>query len=586
MEVTKDKEMKKESNIRFILRKSGAHKYKIYLSAFSSAIASLCKLAPYVLVYKIITEIIEKNPDINSIKNYTILTAIAVILNILFTVIGLASSHMAAFSILYKLRLDSVEHLGHLNLGFFRRNSIGSIKKSLDEDIEKLELFIAHQIPDLFESLVIPIAVIIYLLYLKWWLALLLLVPFILATATQAWMYKSYNESMKEYNYYLKKLHGTIIQYIHGMNVFKAFNLTAKNFKNYVDIVHEYLKYWIKICDKSISTYVFGMELIDSGGILVVIPIGGLLYLSGGLDLPSFVMFLLLGTVFLNSFLKILNLGGNLSMLLMGAENVRKILEENPQYDSKATESKQTIEKGVIEFKNVNFAYEDKNVIKDFSLKIEENTTIALVGPSGSGKTTIGMLIGRFWDIEEGDILIDGKSLKEIPMSELMNSTSFVFQDVFMLNDSIFNNIMLGMDRTEEEIISACKNAQIHDFIMSLPDGYNTIIGEDSGIKLSGGEKQRISIARAILKDAKIVVLDEVTSYSDIDNERNIQKALKNLLKNKTAVIIAHRLYTIKGSDNIVVLDEGRIAEQGTHDKLLKEKGLYYNLWNRGDEYV
>ncbi len=541
-EKMKKYEKREEHNIKFILKRAGAHKYKIYLSALFSALSALCKLVPYVLIYHIITEIIKESPDMEIIKRYTFYTAIAAVVGVLFTMICLASSHIAAFSILYKLRIDAVEHLGKLNLGFFRRNSIGGIKKSLDEDVEKLELFIAHQIPDLFESIVVPVAVIIYLFYIKWWLALLLFVPFIIVLVSQMRIYKRYGEKMVEYNFYLKKLHGTIVQYIHGMNVFKAFNLTANSFRNYVDVVKSYLKFWIEICDMTIPVYVFGMEVVDTGGLLIVIPIGGLLYLSGGITLPGFVMFLLLGTVFLNSFNRIMNLGGNLRMLLMGAENVRDILETEIQDSDKKSEETEiskdrNISSGEIVFDNVTFAYDEKPVIKELSLKIEPNTTAALVGPSGSGKTTLGMLIGRFWDVNEGKILIDGNSISEIPMSELMENTSFVFQDVFMLNDTIYNNVILGMEREEDEVIEACKNAQIHDFIITLPDGYNTVIGEGSGIKLSGGEKQRISIARAILKDSKIVVLDEVTSYSDIDNERNIQKALRNLLKDKTAVI-------------------------------------------------
>ncbi|WP_408641319.1 ABC transporter ATP-binding protein [Sporanaerobacter acetigenes] len=306
------------------------------------------------------------------------------------------------------------------------------------------------------------------------------------------------------------------------------------------------------------------------------------MFLTNGLSLSSFVVFLLLSSVFLTSFQKLTELGANFAMLICGAENVRKIMETKPQDNFGEISMANTY--GKIQFENVNFKYEDEYVLKNFSLNVEPNSTIALVGPSGSGKTTAGMLVGRFWDVDEGKILIDGKDIKEYKQESLMENTAFVFQDVFMLNDTVYNNILMGMDRTEEEVIEAAKKAQIHDFIMSLEDGYQTVVGENTGIKLSGGEKQRISIARAILKDVKIVVLDEVTSYSDIENEKKIQDALKNLLKNKTAIIIAHRLYTIKNVDKIVVLDEGRIVEQGKHEDLINRNGLYNRLWNIGME--
>lgn len=270
-------------------------------------------------------------------------------------------------------------------------------------------------------------------------------------------------------------------------------------------------------------------------------------------------------------------------MLLEGAGKVRIILEEKVQSEGCKNLNKEI--KGEIEFDNISFKYDENEVIKDLSLIIESKNVVALVGPSGSGKTTLGQVVGRFWDVDKGKITIDGIDIRDIKMEELMNNVSFVFQNVFMLQDSILENIKMGSDKSMEQVIEASKKAQIHDFIVSLPKGYNTSLGE-TGIKLSGGEKQRISIARAILKDSPIIILDEVTSYSDIENESKIQEALRSLLKNKTAIIIAHRLYTIKNADKIVVLDEGKIIEQGTHDYLMNKKGLYRHLWDVYDYEV
>jgi ATP-binding cassette subfamily B protein len=469
--------------------------------------------------------------------------------------------------------------MGKLGLGFFQERSSGQIKKALDEDIEKLELFIAHQIPDLAESIITPLVVIIYLMQINFWLSLILFIPFLLSLLLQAWIFKGYEETMTNYNQVLKIMHGTIVEYIHGMRVFKAFNLSATNFKKYTRTVDEYLKYWIKICDDTIKSYTIGLTIIDTSGLLLTIPVGGLLYLSGKLDFSGFVMFLLLSTVFLTAFLKILSMSGNLARLLTGADNIREMMEVPA-----LTNGDEYLEDilGEVAFQKVTFAYDEKNVLENLSFTLKPNTVTALVGPSGSGKTTVGMLLGRFWDISQGSITIDGKELQALALDSLMEKTAFVFQDVFMLNDTILNNIRLGMDKTEEEVFVACQKAQIHDFILTLPNDYGTVIGEKSGIKLSGGEKQRIAIARALLKDAQIVILDEVTAYSDIENEKNIQLALRNLLLNRTGLIIAHRLYTIQNEDQILVLDEGQLVEQGTHRELLAKEGLYQRLWQKG----
>lgn len=572
----------KKSSILFIVRNSGHHKYKIILSIIFGVISSILKLSLYFLLYHILIELTAEVTNDILIKKYVMYTMIAVVLSVIFQFLCLGMSHISAFSILYEIRKKVVKHLGLINLGFFRKNTIGQIKKAVDEDIEKLEIFIAHQIPDLIESIVVPFVVISYLLTINWKLALYLFIPFLLSLAIQASMFKGYNLRIETYNKLLKKMHGTIVQYIHAMNILKAFNLTARNFKVYKDTVNEYLKVWLEMCNLTVGKYSLGMTIVDSGGLFIAITVGGVFYLNGKLDFAGLVIFLLLGSVFLTSFLKIMNLGTNLAVLLAGAENVNYILETEKQEND--GEFKNKIILGNIDFKNVSFSYDKKEILKNFNLEIPAKKITALVGPSGSGKTTIGMLIGRFWDIQSGNISIDGIRVKNISLEKIMENVAFVFQDTFMLNDTIYKNIILGMNKTKEEVIEACKKAQIHDFILGMENGYDTKIGEDSGIKLSGGEKQRISIARAILKNAKIVVLDEVTSYSDVENEKLIQKSIENLLKEKTAIIIAHRLYTIKNADNIVVLNFGKIVEQGKHQELIEKEGFYKKMWDIGIE--
>jgi len=575
-----DAKIKQQSNLGFILKMSGKHKCKIIASCTLSVVSALLNLSPYFLMQAILASLIDSTVDSSSLLSLVIWTSGLIVASVVINFFAFAFSHITAFSILHEIRIKTIEHLGCLNLGFFRENSSGEIKKALDEDVQKLEIFLAHQIPDLAESIITPIVLFIFLLTIKWYLALTLLVPFIFVISIQSYLFSGYSEKVAAYNELKKRLHTTIVEYVSGIKIFKAFNLTAKRFKNYSSVVNEYLSHWVRMCDSSIKPYSMGICIIDASALLILIPLGGFLFMKGSLLGSSFVMFLLLGSVFLAGFLKLAMLGESLSMLLVGAENVRKILETKTQ-QSGTIELDERGAKEDIEFKNVNFKYKEKYVIKNLSLILKAGTVTALVGPSGSGKTTLGTLIGRFYDVDEGGVYIGRKNVKDFTIDSLLEQLSFVFQDVFLLADTVMNNINLGMQRSKDEVIDACKKAQIHDFIMKLPDGYETVIGEGSPVKLSGGEMQRISIARCFLKNAPIVVLDEITSYSDIENEAEIQIALSALLKEKTALIIAHRLYTIKNADKIVVLDNGEIVEEGKHAQLLEKNGLYKKMWMR-----
>ncbi|OZI12881.1 ABC transporter permease [Bacillaceae bacterium SAS-127] len=568
--------MEQKSNLRFLLEVSGREKFKLYLAAILSVVSSLLAVVPYIFMYYIILELFQESVDFEKVKSLVIAVSVIVAARMVVLISSGVFSHVAAFTILYELRMKAVRHMSKLHMGFFKERTIGNMKKTINEDIEKLENFLAHQIPDLASAIVTPLFILAYLIYLDWKLALVLFIPIILGIIVQSVAFKDMKQRMAKYHQLLNNLNSTIIQYINGMNVMKAFNLSAKSFKNYKETTKEYADYWVEITKKTAPAYSIFLSLIDSG-LLFIIPIGGVLFLNGSIDASAYVLFLILSANFLTSFKTVLEFGGEFSMLLEGAGEVRKIIEHETQVDGNLTFTGGV--EGKIEFQNVHFKYDKNEVFHNLSLTIEPQSTVALVGPSGSGKTTLGLLLGRFWDINNGKISIDGIDIKDIQMKELMDKVSFVFQDVFMLNDSILENIKMGSTKSIDEVMEASKKAQIHDFIMSLPDGYDTLLGED-GIKLSGGEKQRISIARAILKNSPIVVLDEVTSYSDIENESKIQEALRSLLKGKTAIIIAHRLYTIKNADQIVVLKEGEIVEKGHHYSLMKKEGLYQTLWD------
>ena len=568
------------NNLKFLLKLSGQHKIKLIVSAMFSIISTTLSAIPYLLVYSIILEIFNREISYNKIKSLVFIAILFIILGVAARILSGIFSHISAFNILYKIRIDLIEHMSKLNMGFFKKNMTGKLKKIINEDVEKLENFIAHQIPDLSSAFATPLIFLGIMFYFNWQLSLVLFIPIILGILAQSGMFKNYMGKVDHFYKLVAKLNSTIMEYINAMNVMKAFNLTAKSFKDYRNNTQEYADYWIELTELAVPYYSAFLCLLDTG-LLFIIPIGGIMLLNGKITISVYILFLLMSTIFLNSLRTLFELSESLSFLLKGMEKIIEIFNEKEQKSGDISFPEHFSES--LKYENVTFAYNKAKVINNFTLTIRAGTTTALVGPSGSGKTTIGLLAGRFWDIDEGKITIDGTDIKDISYESLIDNISFVFQDTFMLHDTIYENIIMGKNYTREEVENAAKKAQIHDFIMSLPDRYETKIGE-GGIKLSGGEKQRISIARAILKNTPIVILDEVTSYSDIENEAKIQSALKTLLKGKTALIIAHRLYTIKNADNIVFMKKGQITEQGTHEELIRNRADYWHLWSLYNE--
>ena len=568
------------NNLKFLLKLSGQHKIKLIISAMFSIISTTLSAIPYLLVYSIILELFNREISYNKIQSLVFIAILFIILGVVARILSGIFSHISAFNILYKIRIDLIEHMSKLNMGFFKKNMTGKLKKIINEDVEKLENFIAHQIPDLSSAFATPLIFLGIMFYFNWQLSLVLFIPIILGILAQSGMFKNYMGKVDHFYKLVTKLNSTIMEYINAMNVMKAFNLTAKSFKDYRDNTQEYADYWIELTELAVPYYSAFLCLVDTG-LLFIIPIGGIMLLNDKITISVYILFLLMSTIFLNSLRTLFELSESLSFLLKGMEKIIEIFNEKEQKSGNISFPEHFSES--LKYENVTFAYNKAKVINNFTLTIRAGTTTALVGPSGSGKTTIGLLAGRFWDIDEGKITIDGTDIKDISYESLMDNVSFVFQDTFMLHDTIYENIIMGKNYTREEVENAAKKAQIHDFIMSLPDRYETKIGE-GGVKLSGGEKQRISIARAILKNTPIVILDEVTSYSDIENEAKIQAALKTLLKGKTALIIAHRLYTIKNADNIVFMKKGQITEQGTHEELLRNRADYWHLWSLYNE--
>lgn len=442
--------------------------------------------------------------------------------------------------------------------------------------MERIEKFLAHQIPDFTSAICVPAIVFVYLLTVNVPMALCLLIPVVLGLVIQFAAMAVTGKQMPTYHRLLGKLNSTIMQFINGMPVMKTYNMTAESYREYAGTVTEYNAFWKQSTRSQGYTYGIFVTLVESG-ILFALPLGGWFYFQGSLSSGTYLFFMIMSMVFLTSLLNLMNFAMMFNQIMSGLSRIQDIMDIPDA--AAGTHTLKKSEAHSVAFKHVTFRYDKMDVLKDINITLPAGTVTAFVGASGAGKTTAAQLIPKFWEVTDGAICIDNENINTLKTENLMDLVSFVFQETFMLNDSIYQNIAIGnKSATREEVEAAAKAAQIHDFIMSLPNGYDTKLGED-GVKMSGGEKQRVCIARAILKDAPIIVFDEATSYTDIENEHKIQIALSNLLKGKTTVMIAHRLHTIVGADQICVFDQGRIAEKGTHIELLEKNGIYSRMW-------
>lgn len=559
-----------------LLQIAGNRKWLLVLSAILATAHALLAIVPYVLVYAIIKAML--TPPVNTalITTYisqAILAAVAAYA--LLYASGMAS-HVAAFNILYELRRQMADKLGKLPLGFINQSNSGALKKIMADDIERIENFIAHSIPDFVKGIALPVITLAYLFTVDWRLALVSCLPLVLLgiiiplTFNKKWtaLLNSYHRSLEEMN-------AGIVEFVRAMPVIKIFGHTAESFDKYSGAVYRFREMVMEWQRSSSPAFAIFISFI-SNATLPVLALGFYLYFSGGINLAVLFLFLILGVGYMRPLFSLSNLGSQISVINHGVKRLDEILfgqeQETVGDDSPGTDCS-------IRFSHVSFSYTgQEKVLSNVSFQVPQGTITALVGPSGSGKSTIAQLIARFWDVKEGSITIGGKNISHIKPEALMQHIAFVFQDSFMFQQSIYENIRMGMDKTQDEIVAAAKAAQCHDFITRLPQGYDTAWG-GSGTHLSGGEQQRIQLARAILKDAPVLILDEATAFSDPENEYLIQQAFSKLIRHKTVIIIAHRLSTITNSHQIVVMNKGQVDGIGKHEELLTDCQLYQQMW-------
>lgn len=557
---------------------AGQHWGKLVVSAVLAVLSAALTLVPFYIIYLIALELL--NPPIDQLLVWRLAGyfVAAVIGRFVLLYASSVTSHIAAFNVIYDLRVKLASHIGCLPLGFFSQRTTGGIKKVLSEDVEQIELFIAHHIPDLTAAIVLPLITIAFFFVMDWRLALAALAPMPLALAAQAFMYggREQRELMRKYHDSLEEINGTIVEYVRGMPVVKVFNQTVHFFTRFKETVYGHRDMIITWTKREAPPWA-AFTVIVTSSMFFILPVGLWLYIKESIELPILLLFLILGAGYLAPLTRVVMLGGLITQINEGLNRINEVLLCPP---ISVPINPRTPESYDIEFQNVGFAYDKTRVLSGVNLKAPKGTVTALVGPSGAGKTTVARLIPRFWDIQEGDILIGGVNVRDMLPETLMDTVAFVFQDVFMFSDTIFENIRTGMEGiSKENVIAAARAAHAHEFISALPDGYNTTIGEGGHVHLSGGEKQRISIARAILKDAPIIILDEATAFADPENEAKIQDAFSKLMKDKTVIVIAHRLSSITDADQIVVIDQGRIVEQGKHERLLAQPTLYKKMW-------
>lgn len=568
--------MKKQGLAGSILSYATPCKGKLIISVICALLSVAGGIIPYVAAYRIICLFFDQTATAETILYWTIVGTIGFLGKVLFHAISTTLSHISAYTILELMRKRVAEKLMKAPLGVAQGINAGRVKNIVVDQIENIEIPLAHVIPEGAGALVLPIAVFTYLCMIDFRLALASLITIPLALIPYGMMLGGYNKTYQVYMEANEHMNNVVVEYMEGIEVVKAFNQSTSSYEKYRKAVENFKQTTLNWYKSTWKFTTLGASILPTT-LLGVLPIGTLLYLYGSTTLPKITMAMLLSMGMVSSLGRMILFFNQLKSIQYSVNIVNKTFDigELPL----AMEEKPISAHDIL-MEHVTFSYTGKeNVIHDINLAIPEGAFYALVGPSGGGKSTLARLVARFWDPTEGAIRIGGVNIKDIPLTELADQVSFVTQDNFLFNCSILENIRLGNPQaTDEQVLEAARKAQCDEFINKLEQGYQSSAGE-AGDRLSGGERQRIAIARAILKNAPIVILDEATSFTDPENEAKIQEAIAELTRGKTLLVIAHRLSTIKNADRILLIEKGRIAQSGTHEELLESNALYRDMW-------
>ena len=574
--------MKKQSNLSRLLTIAGSYRYLTYASWILSAISALIALVPYYFIWQVMREVLEVAPDFSRAQNLTYNGWMAVmfaVIAVLVYIAGLMCSHLGAFRIATNLRLQSMNHIVKLPLGFAEHFGSGKLRKIVNESSAATETYLAHQLPDRANALATPCGLLVLLFVFDGRLGLLSLAPVLLGfLIMMAMTGKEMQQKMKEYQNALDDMSNEAVEYVRGIPVVKTFGQTIFSFKKFKDSIDRY-KVWVIAYTKQLRTpMMFYTAAIN--GVFVFLIAGALLFTQDQVTtefLLNLVFYIIITPIISVTLTRIMFQSENAMIVDDALQRIDSVLNLEPL---KETAHPKHPKDGSVELEQVHFSYDgEKEVLKGISISIPAGQTVAFVGPSGGGKTTLANLISRFFDPQSGTVRVGGVDVRNIPKEELMNTVSFVFQNSRLIKASIFENVRLGKpEATREEVMAALKNAQCDDILEKLPDGMDTVIGT-KGVYLSGGEQQRIAIARVMLKNTPIIILDEATAFADPDNETRVQAAFSKLSQGKTVIMIAHRLSTVAGADQIYVVKGGQIAESGSSRELMERGGLFARMW-------
>ncbi len=574
--------MKKKSDLSRLMDYAGSYRYFTYASWILAAASALLALVPFLYIWRILRDVLDVAPNYGeavNIPHYGWMAVLFAIVSYLVYICALLCSHMSAFRVATNLRLETANHLAKLPLGFTETFGSGKLRKIIQESTGAAETYLAHQLPDKYSAIATPVGLLVLLFVFDWRLGLLSLVPVFLGFGIMTTMTgKRMEEKMRQYGNALAAMSNEAVEYVRGIPVVKTFGQSVFSFKKFKATIDEYEK-WVVAYTKELRVpMLFYTAAVN--GVFAFLIAGGLLMTKNGVT-PEFLLnllfYIIITPVISLTLTKIMYMSENQLIVADALNRIDSVLKAAPV---SLSDTPKHPKDGSVELKDVVFSYDDTNdVIHGVSLRIPSGSTVALVGPSGGGKSTLASLMCRFFDVKRGSILVGGANVRDIPKEELMNTVSFVFQNSRLLKGTLLDNVKLGKpDATEEEVLAALKAAQCMDIVEKFPDGLHTVIGT-KGVYLSGGEQQRIAIARAFLKNAPILILDEATAFADPDNEAKVQAAFAELAKGRTVIMIAHRLSTVANADCIYVVEDGRIIESGTRDALCAKSGIFAKMW-------
>ena len=570
--------MGKDRNNSFgwLLSQSGERKGKFTASVILAAFSMICGIVPYYFIAQIVKNLLDGNTD----KGGYILNCVIILVlwlgHSLFHALSTANSHLATFHTLAVIRKKALDKLAKMPLGDVISQPSGALKSTIVERIDSIETTLAHILPEFTTGIGAPIIILIYAFIINWKLGLAALITVPLGIVCYALMMFGYEENYSRTVRATKALNAVTTEYINGIEVIKVFGKAQSSYEKFAAAAKESASSfvdWMRKC----NVYMTFAMCIMPATMLSVLPVGGIMAMHGTISITDFITIIILTVGLIEPLIGVMSYSDDIAQMDTIVTEVRSIIDAPEMV--RPEKLSHHLESGDIVLDDVHFSYSEKEILHGISMTIHKGEFIALVGPSGSGKSTIARLIASLWDVNSGSISLNGTNIKDIPLDDYNEKIAYVSQDNFLFDMTIRENIRLGrQSATNQEVEEAAKNCGCHDFIMELENGYDTIVGTSGG-HLSGGERQRIAIARAMLKNADIIILDEATAYTDPENEAVIQRSVSKLVKGKTLIVIAHRLSTVKNADCIYVVKDGNIAEQGTHDELLEKKGLYSSMW-------